>query len=188
MSTEKQKTMWKRNKHPMLGKKHTKESREKNRNSHIGLPNLKLRETIKRLGLTKGEKNPRFGIVVSEGTKKKIKNSNYHKDHKKEKSSNWQGGISKEPYSFNFDEDLKEKIRKKFGFRCQQCFRHQDELFMKNRKGEVVNYRLAIHHIDYNKKNNEDDNLIPLCRTYYGQTHFNRNQWINYFQEKFICS
>jgi len=92
----------------------------------------------------------------------------------------WKGGLSFEPYGLAFNKDLKEKIRKRDNYRCQQCFRHQDELRDKNNKKS----KLAVHHIDYNKRNNIESNLISLCRNCHIQTNFKRENWINYFQNK----
>ena len=97
-----------------------------------------------------------------------------------EKHYNWKGGTSKEGYTYQFRYKLREKIRKLYQYRCQQCFRHQDELYDSNGK----KYKLSVHHIDYNKKNNSISNLIPLCSNCHTQTNFKRNDWINYFKEK----
>jgi len=88
-----------------------------------------------------------------------------------EKSRNWKGGLSFEPYGFEFNEKLKEKIRKRDGYICQYCHRNQDEI------GE----KLSIHHIDYNKKNNDLLNLISLCRKCHTKTGANRELWKRYF-------
>ncbi len=94
----------------------------------------------------------------------------------------WKNGLSKEPYGFDFKRILKEQIRQRDNFRCQECFRHQDELRSKSNKP----YKLMIHHIDFNKRNNNPNNLISLCRNCHTQTNFNREQWTKYFQEKMI--
>lgn len=38
---------------------------------------------------------------------------------------------------------------------------------------------LAVHHIDYNKKNNKEINLITLCHNHHSQTNHNRDYWQN---------
>ncbi len=86
---------------------------------------------------------------------------------------NWQGGISFEPYGVEFNNELKEQIRERDRYRCQQCFRHQDELGRK----------LDIHHIDFNKKNNDPNNLISLCRNCHAQIQFNKKDWVEYFSK-----
>ena len=95
-------------------------------------------------------------------------------------NSSWKGGISFEPYGREFNNRLKEQIRKRDNYRCQECFRHQDELYDKNGK----KYKLMVHHIDYNKKNNDENNLISLCRGCHSQTNFGRDDWINYYKNK----
>ena len=91
--------------------------------------------------------------------------------------NNWS---SREPYGVGFNNKFKEYIRKKFNYRCQECFRHQDELFYKNGK----KYSLIVHHINYNKRNNDENNLIPLCHSCHTQTNYGRDDWINYFQNR----
>uniref|UniRef100_A0A6H1ZX55 Putative homing endonuclease n=2 Tax=viral metagenome TaxID=1070528 RepID=A0A6H1ZX55_9ZZZZ len=52
---------------------------------------------------------------------------------------------------------------------------------------QFVKYRfekLTIHHIDYNKKNNDELNLISLCRKCHSKTGGKRKYWQNYFKEK----
>lgn len=97
-----------------------------------------------------------------------------------EKSLFWKGGISFEPYGIEFNRELRETIRKRDNYRCQECFRHQDELYSKSGR----KYKLMIHHIDYNKTNNNENNLISLCRNCHVQTNWNRDNWINYYKGK----
>ena len=96
--------------------------------------------------------------------------------NKGEKNGNWRGGISKEPYSQNWTNDLKESIRKRDKYICQLCGIHQDELNGWIRK-------LDIHHIDYKKRNLNPDNLISLCRACHQKTNFDRDYWIEYFNK-----
>jgi endogenous inhibitor of DNA gyrase (YacG/DUF329 family) len=78
----------------------------------------------------------------------------------KEKNPNWRGGKSYEPYTPEFDEELKLKVLKRDNFRCQIC-----GVF----KNKSRNNYLQIHHIDGNKKNNSLDNLISLCPRCHGK-------------------
>ena len=82
-------------------------------------------------------------------------------------SPNWNGGISFEPYSPEFNKELKEKIKKRDNYTCRLC---SEKLF------------LHIHHIDYNKKNSIESNLITLCRKCNGKANFNRNFWTEKFR------
>jgi len=85
-----------------------------------------------------------------------------------EKNGSWKGGTSKEPYSFDFNNKLKEQIKQRDNYICQNCNSKEN---------------LQVHHIDYNKKNSDLDNLIVLCSGCHSKTNFNRNYWINYFNE-----
>jgi len=83
-------------------------------------------------------------------------------------SAMWRGGISFEPYNLDWTNSLKHSIRKRDNFLCQLCSKH------KNRK-------LAVHHIDYDKKNCNPDNLISLCVNCHGKTNINRRKWTKFF-------
>lgn len=86
-------------------------------------------------------------------------------------------------YGIEFNDRLKNQIRQRDGFRCQECFRHQDELFNKSGKS----YKLNIHHIDFDKKNNNTNNLISLCMNCHFKTNHRREDWINYYRGKVKC-
>lgn len=83
----------------------------------------------------------------------------------------WLGGKSFEPYGIQFNKELKESIRNRDNFTCRECEYTQEQL----------GYKLSIHHIDYNKRNNNKNNLISLCRVCHSQTNFDRKDWINYY-------
>lgn len=42
---------------------------------------------------------------------------------------------------------------------------------------------MIVHHINYNKRNNNPSNLISLCRRCHSKTNFNREYWLNYFKK-----
>lgn len=88
----------------------------------------------------------------------------------KEKAANWQGGKSFEEYGAEFDNSLKEQIRFRDNYKCQLCGCSQIE----NGK------QLEIHHIDYNKKNNQYNNFIALCMKCHRKTNGKREYWKNY--------
>lgn len=73
----------------------------------------------------------------------------------------WNGGISFEPYSAEFNKNLKRQIRERDNYTCQLC----------KKFGNFV------HHIDYNKKNCSPDNLITLCNSDSSKVNSNRDQW-----------
>ena len=140
------------------------------------------------LGNTAWNKDKKTG-ALSEEHRNKIKKANKGKItspktiFKKGKNHpNFNNYSSFEPYGLEFNNQLREQIRIRDQFRCQQCFRHQNELY--DKKGKK--YKLHIHHIDYNKKNNNPENLISLCRNCHTQTNFKREDWEHYFQNKVI--
>ena len=93
---------------------------------------------------------------------------------KGDRASSWKGGISRHPYFFDFNEELKELIRKRDNYKCVMCGTPQEECF----KG------LSIHHIDYNKENSDPKNLISLCEYCHGKTGFNRGYWKSFLLNK----
>ena len=115
-----------------------------------------------------------------------LRNTSYFPKNNKpwNKNPNWNNGSSFEPYGLDFNNNLKEQIRKRDNYRCQECLRHQDELFKKVKGGKIRKYKLHIHHIDFNKQNNNQNNLISLCNSCHTQTLYNRENWIEYYQKK----
>lgn len=93
---------------------------------------------------------------------------------KLENHPNWLGGKSFESYGMEFNNKLKKRIRERDNYTCQECGILENEL----------GYKLACHHIDYDKKNNSIDNLISLCKSCHAQTNWNRKDWTKYFNNK----
>ena len=61
--------------------------------------------------------------------------------------------------------------KKRDGYRCVECNKRK---------------KLAVHHIDYNKKNSVNENCISLCFSCHGKTNaIDRNKWTTYFREKY---
>ncbi len=83
----------------------------------------------------------------------------------------WKGDISKAPYSFHFNKEVKSYIKHLYQCKCQICDTSED---------------LMVHHIDYNRQNTDLNNLIPLCRTCHSKTNYNRESWIIYFKKTII--
>jgi len=130
----------------------------------------------KRKGLfTKGHKSATKGKHQTEEWKKKIglANSIAQKGNKNGfKKGNifgvrFQKRTSSEPYSVDWTKTLRRSIRERDHYICQICL------------GEGY----SVHHIDYNKKNCNIDNLITLCHKCHTRTNFDRENWINYFYE-----
>lgn len=85
----------------------------------------------------------------------KLKGKNHH---------NWQGGKSFEKYGIDWTKTLKQSIRERDKYVCQECHKLQS------------NQVFCVHHIDYNKKNCNPDNLITLCRSCHIKLHNAKRQ------------
>jgi hypothetical protein len=93
-----------------------------------------------------------------------------------ENNGNWLGGLKYMPYGFNFNPKLKEKIRNRDGNICQLCF------LMNEENKEKYGKSLHAHHIDYDKQNCTESNLVSLCNVCNGKVNKDRKKWTNYFQ------
>jgi len=114
----------------------------------------------------KRKKNPMTGKKISKSLKKRFEDPTKH--------PNWQGGISLEPYGLEFNDNLKEVIRNRDRRKCQISGKTELEL----------GYKLSVHHIDYDKKNNDPKNLVSLSRSSHAKTNYNRKYWTKHFKEK----
>lgn len=88
------------------------------------------------------------------------------------KHPRWLGGISREPYGWEWNAELREEVRRRDGYQCQLCGVSQEECAK----------ALAVHHIDYCKKNSDPVNLVTLCRRCHSRTNTNRPRWTALFQ------
>lgn len=120
----------------------------------------------------KGENNPAKRPEVREKMKKN------HFNCKGKNHPNYINGKSREPYTLKFTEQLKELIRKRDNYQCQNCSMTQKEHLI------VYNRKIEVHHIDYNKKNCKDNNLITLCKQCNIRANYNRSYWKIYFKKK----
>lgn len=89
---------------------------------------------------------------------------------------NYIHGKGRGKYSLQFRPKLKQKIRVRDNYICQCCGLHES----KNKRG-IKQINLSIHHIDYNKENCKDDNLICVCQVCNSRVNFNRDYWYAYF-------
>ena len=151
---------------PFYGKKHTEEARKK-----ISIAN-------------KGRESPNKGKHPTEETKNKQSermkgrfigenNPNYGISRFGEDNSNWQGGKSFEEYPQEFKQ-IKKSILERDNYKCQypNCTEIHD--------------RLHVHHIDYNKTNNNPENLITLGTSCHTKTNGNRSYWTIFYQNIMI--
>jgi hypothetical protein len=121
----------------------------------------------------KGEKCYIYGKHHSKSTKLKMSIA-----HQKEKCHFWKGGKSYETYGINFTRLIKEYIRDKFNRRCYIC-----EISESNNKR-----KLDIHHINYNKNDAREYNLVSLCRNCHPITNGNRWYWFNLLKDNWITN
>ncbi len=91
---------------------------------------------------------------------------------------NWRGGLTKNKYSPEFNKELREEIRKRDNYTCQNCDMTEEEHII------VIGNILSVHHIDYNKKNSEKRNLITVCLQCNVRANYNRKQWERFYKEK----
>lgn len=99
----------------------------------------------------------------------------------KDGNPNWQDGASFLPYSKDFSEELKEEIRNRDNHKCQLCHIQENAHLLS------YNLKLLIHHIDYNKQNCLEENLITLCFSCHAPTQVNREYWQEYFENLIQC-
>lgn|SRR3990167_2303241 len=88
------------------------------------------------------------------------------------KNHAWLGGKSFEPYTTDWTNTLRRSIRERDFYTCQVC---------KEPQGDTA---LSIHHIDYDKQNNDTKNLISLCTSCHIKTNTNRETWKQFFNQK----
>jgi hypothetical protein len=122
-------------------------------------------ETKKKMGKAHKGKKP---YEMTDEIRKKISKSRIGQ-FKSDKHWNWQGGISNNSYSIDWTETLRQSIRERDRYTCKLCHKKQGDR------------ALSVHHIDYNKQNNNPKNLIALCYNCHTKTNFNRKFWIKYF-------
>jgi len=139
----------------LVGKKHLEETKIKMGKAHKGREILWADKISNAL---KGRKIPK---LVRDKISRALSG---------EKHPRWQGGISKEPYPFNFNKELKEIIRRRDKYVCQLCNKTQQDIAH------------SVHHIDYDKKNCDPKNLITLCKSCHMKTNYNKKHWEQFFR------
>jgi len=78
-----------------------------------------------------------------------------------EDNPNWRGGLSFLPYPGSFNEVLKVQIKARDGGKCIICKMVGD----------------CVHHVDYDKENSSEANLVTLCVACHAATNHNRVYW-----------
>lgn len=104
------------------------------------------------------------GNTKSCGCYQKEKASELCSQRHGELSPVWKGGISKDPYCFEFTKDLKDYIKHRDGYKCINPY------------CDLKCCDLTVHHIDYDKQHCSPENLVSLCRSCNGKANFDR-EW-----------
>ena len=73
---------------------------------------------------------------------------------------------------------IKPFIKERDDYTCQNCGMTEEEHII------VLGTSLEVHHIDYNKLNNDDSNLITTCKQCNVRANSNREQWTDFYQKK----
>jgi len=82
---------------------------------------------------------------------------------------NWNGGLSRLPYPFNFNA-ISRSIIERDGYQCQ------------NPDCSGKDSRLTTHHINYIKSDCREENLIALCSSCNTKANFGREGWSVFYQ------
>ena len=82
---------------------------------------------------------------------------------------NWSGGLSRFPYPWDFRETSK-KVIERDGFICQ------------NPGCDGNDERLTTHHINYDKQDCRQENLICLCSSCNSKANFGRHKWKKFYE------
>lgn len=138
--------------HPMYGKKHTEEAKQKMSESHIGVAKPSVSEWI-------SQRNRELWADP-------ILRLKFPSAHFGEKHPKWNGGTSCEPYCELWQsKEYKEEIKERDNDECQNPFCWGNDT------------KLCIHHINYNKLDCHPNNLITVCISCNSRANSNREYW-----------
>ncbi len=164
-----------------VGKKLPEEHRERISNSlkgHVGwFKGKKLSEETKRR-MSEVHKNMPRPYITKEWTEnisRKLKGRVFPR-MVGSKCNFWKGGLSYEPYGVNWTSTLRRSIRERDKHICRICGVPQDDISH------------DVHHIDYDKKNCNPNNLITLCKKCHLRTSQDRDYYKNYFKEIMVIN
>jgi len=85
----------------------------------------------------------------------------------------WLGGISREPYGWEWNAELREEVRRRDGYKCMLCGVPQAE----------CEKALDVHHGNYDKKDSDPVNLVSLCQSCHARTNVRREYWTAFFKK-----
>ena len=184
--------------HPMFGKKHSKETREKMSKSRIGKhPTEETRK--KKSESMKGENNPNYGKHWSEEIRKKMseaqmgigKGKILSEEHKRKISESHKGfkhtkeSIKKMSESKKGKRMGKESSNWRGGIsKLPYAFNFNEKLKKRIKKRDSYKCQicetlddLSIHHVNYDKMNSDWNNLVTLCNSCHSKTNHKRDYW-----------
>lgn len=171
-------------KNPFYGRHHKKETVEYLRIIRLGryvgeksplFGKHPDKETIDKMSAAKegkylGKNNPNYGNGDKlKGDKNPMKRLEVKVKFIGDKNPAWNNGSSRKPYGFDFTPEKKNGIFERDNHTCQLC---------------EATEKLVPHHIDYDKKNSRENNLITLCNGCNARVNFNREYWKYYFQNR----
>jgi len=139
-------------KNHFFGKKHTLKTRKRMSENHIDVSK---------------KNNPMYGKKQPYNIKVKMSAIRQGVD-----INDWKKFVSFEPYDQNFNKEFKKLIRERDNNICMLC----------QITSEKLRTALAVHHIDYNKKNTKKESCVSLCRNCHTKTNFNRKHWTIFFK------
>ena len=161
-----------------LGKTHSEKTKNLMSISHKG--KIFSDEHRKNIGLGHKIYNQLNGHPLKNKTYEQIYGNEKAIEVLKKKSGqnhwNWQGGLSFQPYSGNFNKVFKKEIISRDGYLCLKCGMREED----NRK--LFGCRMSIHHVDYNKSLTIKENCCSLCHRCNIEVNFNRKSWTKFFQ------
>jgi transposase-like protein len=151
----------------------------------LGIGRTTLSRYLKRYGIEKRNRYELHKKIFS-----KENNPFYGKHHTEEAKNNIRIKVAGEkhpryidgrsflPYPVEFNQHLKDKIRERDNYICQSCSMTEEEHLT------VFGTNLHVHHVDYNKFNCLEGNLITLCNNCNNRANFNKTYWLSFFQNK----
>lgn len=131
-----------------------------------------------------GKGNHQYGKNMPDKIKAKISKANKGRKVSKagrRKMSLAKGGTGvpyeNKEYPYDFYRARK-YIRNRDDYTCQNCGMVEEEHLI------VYGKNLEVHHIDYNKHNCDEHNLITVCKPCNIRANFNRDYWQNLYKNK----